>query len=358
MIGRPPNPACAKCGRLVPPEAGFCPNCGTQLGDSSFASTPQDPETSLTGATTNPGQGPADTNAVTSAAPALPTVSRTSLPTSMESPAPRPPVRPSDGPFQAGQQVGPRYTILQLLGTGGMGAVYQAFDQELGVAVAIKVIRPAAQSDETAAKELEQRFKRELVLARQVTHKYVVRIHDLGEIDGIKYLTMPFVEGETLAQVLRKAGTLPIPRAIQIATQIAEGLAAAHEKGVIHRDLKPDNVMIEKTSDSPIPGGGGDALIMDFGIARSVEGGATQTAAGAVIGTLEYMAPEQAQGVKVDQRADQYSFGLIFYDMLVGRQRLEQARERDDGAAGAAAVRRRHRRDRSTPPSPSRSIRS
>ncbi|MDP2389595.1 MAG: protein kinase, partial [Acidobacteriota bacterium] len=144
-------------------------------------------------------------------------MSPTGMVTSLDSPSPRPPIKPGDGPFQAGQQVGPRYTIIRLLGVGGMGAVYQAFDHELGVAVAIKVIRPGAQSDATAARELEQRFKRELVLARQVTHKYVVRIHDLGEIDGIKYLTMPFVEGETLAQLLRRAGTLPIARTIQIA---------------------------------------------------------------------------------------------------------------------------------------------
>jgi serine/threonine protein kinase/tetratricopeptide (TPR) repeat protein len=248
------------------------------------------------------------------------TIGPTGIATSLDSPSPRPGVRPGDGPFQPGQQVGPRYTILKLLGTGGMGAVYQAFDHELGVAVAIKVIRPSAQSDATAARELEQRFKRELVLARQVTHKYVVRIHDLGEIDGIKYLTMPFVEGETLSFILRKVDTLPVDRVIKIAQQIAQGLAAAHEKGVVHRDLKPENIMIEKAADDPVPNGG-DALIMDFGIARSVEQGATQTAAGSVIGTLEYMAPEQAQGQKVDQRADQYAFGLIVYDMLVGRQR-------------------------------------
>ena len=201
-----------------------------------------------------------------------------------------------------------------------MGAVYQAFDHELGVAVAIKVIRPAAQSDATAAKELELRFKRELVLARQVTHKYVVRIHDLGEIDGVKYLTMPFVQGETLAQILRRETTLPLDRVIRISQQIAEGLAAAHEKGVVHRDLKPENIMLEMAAEDPVPNSG-DALIMDFGIARSVEQGATQTAAGSVIGTLEYMAPEQAQGKKVDQRADQYALGLIIYDMLVGRAR-------------------------------------
>ncbi len=317
------------------------------MGDPSFAPTfaPAD------GSVSKPGDGPvtvlpaapadatrlpeSDASAATGVgdAPAFadaPTLSPTSMVTSLDNPSPRPPVGAGDGPFQAGQQVGPRYTIIRLLGIGGMGAVYQAFDHELGVAVAIKVIRPAAQSDATAAKDLEQRFKRELVLARQVTHKYVVRIHDLGEIDGIKYLTMPFVEGETLAQLLRRAGTLPLARVLQIAHQVAQGLAAAHEKGVVHRDLKPENIMIESPSSMVAAAQGrpgpdrdaGDALIMDFGIARSVEHGATQTAAGSVIGTLEYMAPEQAQGVKVDQRADQYAFGLIVYDMLVGRQRL------------------------------------
>jgi tetratricopeptide (TPR) repeat protein len=325
MIGRSSNPACLKCGRLVPHGAGFCPNCGTQFGETSYAVETTDPDTTLPGANpTNPGAGPTiATELGLATSPEAQTISPTAMVTSLDSPSPRPPVRADDGPFQPGQQVGPRYTIIKLLGTGGMGAVYQAFDHELGVAVAIKVIRPAAQSDATAAKDLENRFKRELVLARQVTHKYVVRIHDLGELNGIKYLTMPFVEGETLAQLLRKTKTLPLARAIQIATQVAQGLEAAHDKGVIHRDLKPENIMIEKATESPIATGG-DALIMDFGIARSMSTGSTQTAAGSVIGTLEYMAPEQAQGAKVDQRADQYAFGLIMYDMLVGRQRLSK----------------------------------
>ena len=356
-------PPCAKCGQPVPQGAGFCPSCGNPIGNQAASAA----TTSVTGIVLPPAGDPAQTmapspaGAVTAAptmAPAVaetmaatmaptmaPPVSATAMVTSLDSPAPRPPVRPGDGPFQAGQQVGPRYTILKLLGTGGMGAVYQAFDHELGVAVAIKVIRPSAQSDATAAKELEARFKRELVLARQVTHKYVVRIHDLGEIDGVKYLTMPFVEGETLAQVLKERGTLPIERVVKIAQQIAQGLAAAHEKGVVHRDLKPENIMIEKAAEDPIPHGG-DALIMDFGIARSVEAGATQTAAGSVIGTLEYMAPEQAQGKKVDQRCDQYSFGLIVYDMLVGRQRL---RDRDNAMAELLARLQ-------TPPASPRSI--
>ncbi len=228
------------------------------------------------------------------------------------------PARAGDGSFSAGDQVGPRYTIIRLLGTGGMGAVYQAFDHELGVAVAIKVIRPAAQSDATAARDLELRFKRELVLARQITHKYVVRIHDIGDVDGMKYLTMPFIDGETLADLLRREGKLPVSRVVALARQVALGLNAAHDKGVVHRDLKPENIMIEKGDATD----GGDALIMDFGIARSVEHGSTQTAAGSVIGTLEYMAPEQAQGKQVDQRADLYAFGLILYDLLLGRQRL------------------------------------
>ena len=146
-----------------------------------------------------------------------------------------------------------------------------------------------------------------------MTHKHVVRIHDLGELDGIKYLTMPFVEGENLADILKHEGKIPIPRAIAIAKQLSSGLAAAHEVGVVHRDLKPENIMIDAD---------GGALIMDFGISRSVGSVGTATALGAVMGTLEYMAPEQAQGQAVDHRADIYSFGLVLYDILTGRQRI------------------------------------
>ncbi len=194
-----------------------------------------------------------------------------------------------------------------------MGVVYQAWDEELGVAVALKVVRPEVTADPAGAQEVERRFKRELLLARQVTHKHVVRIHDLGEIGGVKYLTMPFVEGEDLSHLLKREGRLPVGRTLDIARQVASGLAAAHEVGVVHRDLKPENVMI---------GADGQALIMDFGIARSVAGTGTATALGAVMGTLEYMAPEQAQGVAVDHRADIYAFGLMLYDLVAGRRRL------------------------------------
>ena len=165
------------------------------------------------------------------------------------------------GPLMPGQSFGERYHIVRLLGLGGMGAVYQAWDQELGVVVALKVIRPEAAADPEAAHALERRFKQELLLARQVTHKNVVRIHDLGELQGIKYITMPYIEGEELGTILKREGRLEVRRTIQIARSMISGLAAAHAAGVVHRDLKPANIMINTE---------GDALIMDFGIARSV----------------------------------------------------------------------------------------
>ena len=194
-----------------------------------------------------------------------------------------------------------------------MGAVYQAWDQELEVAVAVKVIRPEAVADPAAAEALERRFKRELLLARQVTHKNVVRIHDIGEIGGVKYITMPYVQGADLATVLGREGRLPLDRTLAIAVQVLEGLAAAHDAGVIHRDLKPANIMLDAED---------HACIMDFGIARSTSAatGLSMTVAGSIIGTVEYMAPEQARGEAVDQRADVYAFGLILRDMLIGRR--------------------------------------
>src|SRR5207249_4865287 len=168
---------------------------------------------------------------------------------------------PSDhGPLNVGQIFGTRYHIIKLLGVGGMGAVYQAWDNELAVAVAIKVIRPEVMADPTAAADIERRFKRELLLARQVTHKNVVRIHDLGEINGIKYITMPYVDGADLSTVLKREGKLPVPRALRIARSVVAGLVEAHKAGVVHRDLKPANIMISVED---------EAMIMDFGIARS-----------------------------------------------------------------------------------------
>ena len=244
------------------------------------------------------------------------------------------------GPLAPGEPFGVRYRVLRLLGAGGMGVVYKAWDEELGVAVALKIVRPEITADPFVGREMERRFKRELLLAREVTHRNVVRIHDLGDVEGIKYISMPFIEGQSLAARLTAEKKLPVPDALKIARQVAAGLAAAHEAGVVHRDLKPENVMLDRE---------GRAVIMDFGISRSstpdaaaaqsavdepdpqVEPGDTahsrllsggMTSAGAVIGTLEYMAPEQARAEPVDQRADIYAFGLMFRDMLLGNVRL------------------------------------
>jgi len=236
--------------------------------------------------------------------------------------------------LEPGSAFGTRYRILRQLGAGGMGIVYQAWDDELGVAVALKVIRPDVSDDPLAAQEIEKRFKRELLLARQVTHKNVVRIHDLGEEDGIKYITMPYIEGQDLADVLQERGRMPVADVRRLARHIAAGLVAAHEAGVVHRDLKPENIMID---------GDGQPQIMDFGISRSVVSStATATAAGAIVGTLEYMAPEQARGQNVDQRADIYALGLILYDLLAGRRRV--------GAAESALTEMMRRMQEPLPP--------
>jgi serine/threonine protein kinase/tetratricopeptide (TPR) repeat protein len=235
------------------------------------------------------------------------------------------------GPLSVGERFGTRYRITRLLGVGGMGAVYEAWDGELGVSVALKVIRPEIAGDSTAARDLERRFKRELLLARQVTHPNVVRIHDLGEINGIKYITMPYIEGDDLGTILKAEGRLPIPRALAILRQALSGLVAAHRAGIVHRDLKPANIMVDTE---------GQALLMDFGIARSIgvapeeihkgssrskPGSFGETIVGAVVGTIHYMAPEQAKGQTVDHRADIYAFGLILRDALVGLNRQEGA---------------------------------
>jgi eukaryotic-like serine/threonine-protein kinase len=204
-----------------------------------------------------------------------------------------------------GTSIGSRYEIVRLLGQGGMGAVYQAHDKELERQVAIKVIR----ADMAANPEILQRFKQELILARQITHKNVIRIFDLGQADGIKFITMEYIEGENLQGVLRRKKKLEPAEAANILAQVCRALEAAHNEGVIHRDLKPQNIMLDKS---------GRAYVMDFGIARSMLGaGMTQT--GALIGAPDYMSPEQAKGQALDARSDLFSVGIIFYEMLSGQ---------------------------------------
>ena len=204
-----------------------------------------------------------------------------------------------------GAVIGNRYEIIRLLGQGGMGAVYQAHDRELDRQVAIKVIR----GDMTANPEILKRFKQELILARQITHKNVIRIFDLGQAEGIKFITMEYIEGEDLQSVLRRKKKLEPAEAANIMAQVCRALEAAHSEGVIHRDLKPQNIMLDKT---------GRAYVMDFGIARStLTPGMTQT--GALIGTPDYMSPEQAKGQPLDSRSDLFSVGIIFYELLSGQ---------------------------------------
>ena len=197
-----------------------------------------------------------------------------------------------------------RYEILKILGQGGMGAVYKARDHELDREVAVKVIVPELVN----SKAILRRFKQELLLARQVTHKNVVRIFDIGESDGMKFITMEYVDGSDLKSHIVQRGKIPAQEAVGIVQQICHALAAAHSEGVIHRDLKPQNIMIDQN---------GRVVVMDFGIAHS-QGGPGMTMTGALMGTPEYMSPEQAKGEKVDVRSDIYSLGLVFYEMLVG----------------------------------------
>ena len=207
--------------------------------------------------------------------------------------------------FQPGHLIGARYEILSLLGEGGMGAVYKALDREVDRLVALKLIRPDLASNPA----ILARFKQELLTATQVTHRNVIRTYDISEADGVKFITMEFVEGSNLREILLANGKLPPEKAIEMTRQICLALDAAHSAGIIHRDLKPQNIIQEaKTS---------RILVMDFGLARSIESeGMTQT--GALLGTIEYMSPEQSMGKTLDQRSDVFSVGLIFYELLTG----------------------------------------
>jgi eukaryotic-like serine/threonine-protein kinase len=197
-----------------------------------------------------------------------------------------------------------RYEILSVLGTGGMGSVYKAQDRELDRLVALKVIRPELARNAA----IVDRFKQELRLSHKVTHRNVVRMYDLAEDAGLRFVTMEMVEGRDLRSILEERGKIPSDEAVEILQQICLALQAAHEVGILHRDLKPQNVMREES---------GRVVVMDFGLARTIEGdGMTQS--GALVGTMEYMSPEQALGKELDQRSDIFALGLIGYEMLTG----------------------------------------
>jgi serine/threonine-protein kinase len=202
-----------------------------------------------------------------------------------------------------------RYEIIEELGTGGMGRVYRVEDKKIKEEVALKLIKPEIASD----KKTIERFSNELKMARKIAHKNVCKMYDLGEEKGTHFITMEYVPGQDLSGLIRQTGQLTVGTAISIARQVCEGLTEAHRLGVIHRDLKPQNIMIDKE---------GNARIMDFGIARSLkEKGITGT--GVMVGTPEYMSPEQAEVKEIDQRSDIYSLGVILYEMATGRAPFE-----------------------------------
>lgn len=205
-----------------------------------------------------------------------------------------------------GSDFGARYRIEALLGQGGMGRVYKAYDKELDRTVAIKVVRPGVMGEADAL----NRFKQELVLASKISHKNILRIHDLGEVNGMKFISMAYVEGQDLYHFIKANPKLPIEQVLKFATQLAGALAAAHAEDVVHRDLKPQNILLDKND---------TVYIADFGLAKSfAEGAVGMTQTGAFIGTPRYMSPEQVEGNPADGRSDLYAFGLILYEMVTG----------------------------------------
>ena len=208
--------------------------------------------------------------------------------------------------LEPGTEFGPRYRIESILGQGGMGAVYKAYDKEVDRTVALKLVR----SDLVTDADTMHRFKQELLLASRITHRNILRIHDLGDVEGIKFISMAYIEGQNLYQQMRKLGRLPLDRSVAIARQLCEALEAARAAGVVHRDLKPQNILIDQE---------GTVYISDFGLAKSLGAGASGiTHAGQFMGTPGYMSPEQVQGGTLDHRSDLYALGLILYEMVTG----------------------------------------
>ena len=217
--------------------------------------------------------------------------------------------------LRPGQVVLGRYTIERALGSGGMGAVFLAADSRLGERVALKTIHAGFGAD---ARILGERFRREVQAARRVTHPNVCRIHDLGEDGALLFLSMELVEGESLWQRVKRLGRLPLAEAVPVLQKVAAGVAAAHAAGVVHRDLKPQNILLGGTATPP------EVKIIDFGLAKisHLEG---MTATGMILGTPDYMAPEQVRGQEADVRSDVYALGATAYAVLAGRPPFQGA---------------------------------
>jgi len=293
---------CISCGNKVPAHARFCQRCGTPVNGA-------DPDATVLGDDAGHNEGSLETIA--------PEPVRTPPPTPRQRPTSQP--RPSalrsnptlsssdaigGGRFPPGAMIAERYRIVALLGRGGMGEVYRAEDLRLSQMLAIKFLPESLAKDEAAL----ARFHSEVRVARQVSHPNVCRVFDIGDAQGMPFLTMEYVDGEDLAGLLRRIGRLPQDKAIEISRQICAGLAAAHERGVVHRDLKPANIMLD---------GAGRARVMDFGLA-----GIAACIVGSEVkaGTPAYMAPEQLDGKEVTTKSDIFSLGLVMYELLTGRR--------------------------------------
>ena len=306
-----------------------CPGCGLRLRFSVAAEMPprlrlQCSSCKTTFGVRRPGTEPSQpsTASIGEAAPTYiafpashPATGQTIPPAASGStPAARPRPRPVDEPtFAPEASIAGRYRVVRFIARGGMGEVYEVEDLELRERVALKTVRPESAQDAVTM----ERFKREIQLARKVTHPNVCRIFDVGSAAGTSFLTMELLTGETLAQRLKRGGPMPPEEALPIARQIAEALYAAHSAGVVHRDLKPGNVVL-------VPARGGTrAVVTDFGLAR-LERGAdasqalTLTAAAAVVGTPAYLAPEQVEGGEITAATDVYALGIVLYEMLTG----------------------------------------